>query len=393
MIYKYKALSSEGKELRGQIDARDKSHAALKIRDLGYRPVKISEANILNKDIVLFSKAFNDKNLHIFLYQLYILLKSKIPIDQAISLLKDSYSNKRQKIIEDIHKEIISGENLSKSMDASGSFPKLVTNMVEVGENSSNLPEVLNNLSKFYKNKVIFEQKIKNALIYPIILILVTFLILNFLVFNILPSFEEVFRDSSMQLPFLTRVLLGFSRFVIDNFFIVSSIFIAIILALLVYFNSNKGKSFIERLKLKFDLYRIFLISNFVNMMRFLLKSNLTTARAIEIIADSNESESLNKDLQRVRQDIYEGLSLSESLKSSKIFSDFDISMIKTGEESSNILEIMNSISEYYEYKLELKQEKFISYFEPIMILILAVIVGFIVISIAMPMFDLINTI
>lgn len=393
MIYKYKALFSDGKEIRGQIDARDKSHAALKIRELGYRPVKISEANLLNKDIVLFSKAFNDKNLHIFLYQLYILLKSKIPIDQAVSLLKDSYSNKRQKIIADIHKEIISGENLSKGMDVSGSFPKLVTNMVEVGENSSNLPEVLNNLSKFYKNKVIFEQKIKNALIYPIILIIVTFLILNFLVFNVLPSFEEVFRDSSMQLPFLTRILLGFSRFVRDNFFIVSSIFIAIILALIVYFNSNKGKSFIEKLKLKFDLYRIFLISNFVNMMRFLLKSNLTTARAIEIIADSNENESLNKDLQKVRQDIYEGLSLSESLKSSKIFSDFDISMIKTGEESSNILEIMDSISEYYEYKLELKQEKFISYFEPIMILILAVIVGFIVISIAMPMFDLINTI
>ncbi|MDO5040789.1 MAG: type II secretion system F family protein, partial [Peptoniphilus sp.] len=241
--------------------------------------------------------------------------------------------------------------------------------------------------------RLIFEKKIKNALVYPIILVTVTILVVNFLILHILPTFQSIFEDSGLALPLVTRLLIEISNFIGKNFIALTGIFIFVILAFVLYFNSEKGKLNLDGLKLRSDLYKMNLMNNFVSMMKLLLQSGATVSESINIMAVFAENAVLRKTLEKSARAVYKGLSLSESLKDSKIFSEMDKSMLKIGEESSNLSEILDSLSYYYSYEIEIRQQRFLAVFEPAIILVLSLFVGFIVISMAMPMFDLVNSI
>ncbi len=393
MRFKYKALDLENNIIKGEVEARNDKEVLSKIREQGLRPVKITQESELNRDIKLFDKPFYAENLHIFLYQLYVLLKSNINTVKSFEILKAMYQGKQRKIIDNIYRDLVSANTLSQALGNTTIFPELLVNMVKIGENSSNLPEIFANLSEYYRNKLIFEKKIKNALIYPIILVAVTILVVNFLILHILPTFQSIFEDSGTMLPLVTRLLLGISNFINKNFILILGIFLFVLLISVIYFNGEKGKLHLDKLKLKSNLYKMNSINNFISMMRLLIQSGATVAESIDIMAVSVESTVLRKTLEKAAKDIYKGLSLSESLKNSKIFSEMDKSMLKIGEESSNLSEILDSLSYYYRYEIEIRQQRFLAVFEPAIILVLSLFVGFIVISVAMPMFDLVNNI
>ncbi|CDZ75098.1 putative bacterial type II secretion system protein F [Peptoniphilus sp. ING2-D1G] len=393
MRFKYKAFDLGNNIIKGEIEAHSDKEVLYKIREQGLRPVKITQVSEFNRDIKLFDKPFRAESLYIFLYQLYVLLNSDITVVKSFEILKSMYQGTQRKIIDAIHRDLISANTLSQSLSNAAVFPELLINMVKIGENSSNLPEIFANLSEYYRNRIIFEKKIKNALIYPIILLLVTILVVNFLILHILPTFQSVFEDSGSKLPIITELLLKISKFINKNFITFFGISVFILLALIIYFNSQRGKLYFDKLKLKSNLYKMSLMNNFISMMKLLIKSGATVSESIDIMALSVENKILKKTLEQASKDIYRGFSLSESLKNSKIFSEMDKSMLKIGEESSNLSEILDSLSYYYRYEIEIKQQKFLAVFEPAIILVLSLFVGFIVISVAMPMFDLVNNI
>ncbi len=393
MRFKYKAFDLGNNIIKGEIEAHSDKEVLYKIREQGLRPVKITQVSEFNRDIKLFDKPFRAESLYIFLYQLYVLLNSDITVVKSFEILKSMYQGTQRKIIDAIHRDLISANTLSQSLSNAAVFPELLINMVKIGENSSNLPEIFANLSEYYRNRIIFEKKIKNALIYPIILLLVTILVVNFLILHILPTFQSVFEDSGSKLPIITELLLKISKFINKNFITFFGISVFVLLALIIYFNSQRGKLYFDKLKLKSNLYKMSLMNNFISMMKLLIKSGATVSESIDIMALSVENKILKKTLEQASKDIYRGFSLSESLKNSKIFSEMDKSMLKIGEESSNLSEILDSLSYYYRYEIEIKQQKFLAVFEPAIILVLSLFVGFIVISVAMPMFDLVNNI
>ncbi|WP_138159264.1 type II secretion system F family protein [Peptoniphilus catoniae] len=393
MNYKYKAFNKDKKIITGEIEVFSEKEALDKLRQMDLRPIKVIASSGYNKDLNLFFKNFSGESLYIFLYQLYILLNSKITSLKAFDILKYTYKGKKADLLNEIYKDLASANPLSLALKNTKEFPELVTNMVAVGENSSNLPDVLKNLSEFYRSKLSFEKKIKNALIYPIILLIVTFIVVNFLILYILPTFEDVFKGSDAEFPLITKMLINLSHFINNNIFAFILVFLLILVIIAFYIRSDQGRFKIDRFKLKFDLFRLINISNFISMMKLLIESNVTVSQSVDIIARSSENLLIKKILNQAASDIYQGESLSNSLSKSEIFSEMDISMLRVGEESSNLKEVLESLNEYYRYEIEIKQEKFISLFEPVVILILSIFVGFIVISLAMPMFDLVNSI
>ncbi|EFI42366.1 type II secretion system F family protein [Peptoniphilus sp. oral taxon 386] len=393
MIFKYKALDFKDNLIEDRLEANSEKEAISILRSRNLRPIKIVEINKINVDIVLKRRTFNNEDLHILLYQLYVLVNAKNTIPSAFRVLLKSYSGKKNKILKKVYQDLLSAKPLSDALKESGEFPNLVVNMIGVGENSSNMILILKNLSEYYLNKVKLDKKIRNALSYPILLFVVTFFIVNFLMLNILPTFAEVFKNSGAELPYITQILINISTFINKNIIIIILNFLIAILLLEIFFKTYRGRYTLDKIKLKNKFYKTIIVKRFVNMLNYLISSKATMSNSLEIIIDSTENFVVKEHIKNAIRDLYDGISLSDSLRNTGLFSEAALSMLNIGEETSELDNILRALDDYYEHEIYFKSQKYVSLVEPIIILVLSIFVGFIVISIAMPMFDLVNRI
>lgn len=274
-------------------------------------------------------------------------------------------------------------------MNLTGAFPSLVINMVYVGENTSSLGKIFNKLSDYYIKKRKTRSKIIEAMAYPIILLVTSIFIINFLIINVIPSFAEIFSDNNNLLPLPTRILLGFSNFIYRNYlFIFLGILLLVSIALI--YHKKHPKTFHSFL-LKSSYYKMTKSMNLSFNMDLLLGSGLTVDRSLEIISSMEKNLSLKEKYQEILTKLKAGEHLYKSFQEAEVFSNILLSMIRVGEESSNLREIFYIMSSYYEEELNSRNQKFLGLMGPILIIIMALIIGFIVLSIALPIFDMVN--
>ena len=274
-------------------------------------------------------------------------------------------------------------------MNLTGAFPSLVINMVYVGENTSSLGKIFNRLSDYYIKKRKTRSKIIEAMAYPIILLVTSIFIINFLIINVIPSFAEIFSDNNNLLPLPTRILIGFSNFIYKNYlFIFLGILIVVSIALI--YHKKHPKTFHSFL-LKSSYYKMTKSMNLSFNMDLLIGSGLTVDRSLEIISKMEKNLSLKEKYQEILTKLKSGDHLYKSFQEAGVFSNILLSMIRVGEESSNLKEIFSIMSSYYEEELNSRNQKFLGLMGPILIIIMALIIGFIVLSIALPIFDMVN--
>lgn len=389
MNYYFKVIDVSGKIISGEYIANSVEDVENYLYSKNYKIIRIDEENReFSKDLHL--KVFNNKKLHIFLYKLYILLSSNITLPKAMEIIRNGSSKKEKKVFSQVLKDINSSKTLSESLDETKEFPKFLTNMILIGEESSNLPEILKSLSEFYLSKDKFNKKVQSALSYPILLLIVTIIIINILVLNILPNFAEIFGDFNKNLPLMTRILIGLSKFINTYIIFIFIFVIGFVILAFWWINTEKGKLKLHKFLYRSSTYKTISVKEFLSGLKFLIKAHLPIPRAIQILNYSISNEYLKQELGKTLKNLYEGQELSKSLPSD-IFSNFDISMINVGEESANMLEILVSLDKYYSEEVEFKTERFINLFQPILILVMAIIVGLVVVSIALPIFDLVN--
>ncbi|MDY2987326.1 MAG: type II secretion system F family protein [Peptoniphilus sp.] len=389
MIYKYTALDGD-KRLTNQIEAASLSECEEKLLSMGLRIIKVEPVSKLNLDD-LFSKKFKNEDLYIMFYQLYILINAKLNVPDSVLILSNSYEKQKAKHLKNVYKNILGGFTLAESLNNEKVCPKFAENMIKIGEESSSLSLILKELSNYYFEKEIFKKKIYSALTYPIILFISTVIISNFLVLYIFPTFTEIFYSSGVELPIVTRILISFSNFFRTNFLIISSLLILVGITLFTYFKTESGKFKFEKFLIKFKLYRVIQTHNFISMMSFLLNSKVIMSSALEITRDSMSNLHMKKEIEKSIAMLYSGIDLSESLEESVFFDSISLSILKVGEQASSVDKVIKSLKDYYEKKLEMDSKKFLSLIEPIIILILSIFVGFVVLSIAIPMFDVVN--
>lgn len=372
----------------------NENNVYLELKNKNYKIISIEEfkENKIDKKDLFVRKIKKDK-LQLILYQLYILTSSNITIPKSIELISKDINSKYNYISENILNDINKGISLSNAIEKQKTFPDLVISMIKVGEESSNLSEVFKNLSDFYKEEIIFEKNIKSALYYPMLLIIVTFLIVNFLAITVLPNFTEIFYSNEMKLPLITRILVSISNFLSNNLIMINIVFVLFLLFLFGYSKSKEGKYKIDKIKLKSNLYREIKIKRFSTLMKLLLKSNLTMYESLKIVENSMGNLVIKEDINKICENIRKGDSLSNSLNKTKNIPNILISLIKVAEESSKTKETFETLEKYYTYNVKVKQKNFITFLEPMIIIILSIIVGFVVIAIAVPMFDVVNRI
>ncbi len=387
MIYNYKAFRGNEK-VRGNIKADNLKEAKEKLKREGLRPIKIEE-NIESSNSFEYKKKFKNEDLYILFRQLSLFINSGINIENAFEILSSQFAKDKGKILADIRDSLRSGSDLSDSMRMTGAFPSLVINMVYVGENTSSLGKIFDKLSSYYIKKRKTQSKIIEAMAYPCILLLTSIFIINFLIINVIPSFGEIFSDNNNLLPLPTRILMGFSNFVYKNYFFII-LGILLVIAIAFIHHKKKPRTFHSFL-LKSSYYKMTRTMNLSFNMDLLLGSGLTVDRSLEIISNMERNSVFKEKYQEILIKLKSGEPFYKGAQEAGVFSKVLVSMIRVGEESSSLREIFSIMSSYYEEELNSRNQKILGLMGPILIIIMALIIGFIVLSIALPIFDMVN--
>lgn len=397
--FKYKVMNQNGERLEGVYNANSKEDVMAMIRTNNYYPLKIEEIVESTKiELDLFSRV-NTKDIAIFCRQFYTMLNAGATISRCLDVLGQQSPNKKlRKSIIEIDESVKKGLTLSKAMKKEeGIFPDLLVNMVETGEVSGNLDLILQRMSNHYEKENKLNNKVKGAMIYPIILGLLCIVIVTFILVFVMPTFVGMFQSSGVELPLPTKVLLNMSTTIRTKWPIILLIILGIVFGLKYYFKTENGQFFLSKMKLKIPVVKAMnekiIVTRFTRTLSTVLSSGITLIQGLQIVSKVVGNKVVEYKLLDVKDQLIKGVGLSEPLKDTGIFPPMLYSMVKIGEESGSLDEILDKTADFYDEELDTAVQQFTAILEPTMILIMGVVIGFIIISIALPMFSMTDTV
>ena len=327
------------------------------------------------------------------------MLEAGVPILTSLNTLSKQVKNVRfQKIIRDLHELIAAGSSFSEALAKYPHvFPSLFINMVKSGEVSGTLSITLNRYAIFIEHQEDIRQKIRNAIFYPTILLFVSFIVIIIIVSFVIPKFMEIFVRENVDIPLPTLILhsigVGFRKYWYMVIFVLASL----VYAVSIYINTKHGRKWFDGIKLKVPvigslIYKT-LISRFCRTLGALLKSGVSMLYSLSITRDTIGNVILAKVIDNTRRSVEEGQSVAEPLlKSGKIPLDV-IQMISVGEQTGKLHEMLDKIADFYDRSTEHSIKKLLTLIEPVLIIIMGGLAGFIMASMLLPLFDMVKTI
>ncbi len=396
-LFKYIAKQSPNKTFEEVIEAASKEEALEKISKNGIYPVKIEE---IKKDLTSSFPKIKDfriryKDITLFTRQFSILLRSGVQLLSALNILKNQSRNQRyRQMLADIHTKVKTGVDLSESLkDYPKIFGPFYVAMVQAGETSGTLEHVLSRISEHRKRMEEIFSHVRSALAYPVLISIVGIGTVVYMLTSVMPRLFDIFSGLDRQLPLSTRMMINISDFLL-NWGLWLLIFLAVLILLMKRFLSrSSGRRFWSRLQTKIPLLGNFLIK--IELMRFsrtleiLVKSGIPILKALEVTIPVLNNELIKERLVEARQALKEGGSFAASLKPPQFFPEFMVNLLLVGEESGRLGESLNEIGNAYERETEESIKVMVSLIEPLMILVMGVVVGFIVFSMLLPLFDI----
>ena len=338
-------------------------------------------------------------DLLVFFRQMSVMLKSGVPLSQALELLAENMTNKKFGAnIFDVSKRLGSGEELSSSLgNYSRTFTPIMIGLIEAGEAGGILSEVLERLASLVESQSKIKGQITGALIYPVaILVLAVTISLALLIF-IVPTFDDMFKSMGAELPALTSFMLVLSRIVTSLGFVIGAPIIGFICLYLfkITYSNQSGRKFVDNLVLKIPLFGdLILKSELASMsdtLSTLINSGISIVEAIERCINASSNEIIKIALRKSISLVTQGQELSRSLETAKVIPRLLISMIKIGEETGALSFMLENLANFYKREVEEAVTVLTKAMEPAVIFVVAAIVGTIVISLYLPMFSLIN--
>ena len=399
-LYKYNAVNSKGEAIEGTYSTGDRTTLLAMIREKEYHPVKIEElVERKDSDVLAFMQKVKLKDLAIFCRQFYTMLNAGVTIIKALDILQHQTENKKFKnVIGKVYEEVQKGSALSEALKKNNEvFPELLINMVEAGELSGSLDSIMDRMANHFEKENKLKNKVKSALIYPLILSIVTVAVVVFLLTFVMPTFFSMFEGSDIEIPLPTRILLGLSNFLVGYWYIVLAVVIGTVYAIRKYIKSEKGEMAWDRLKLRLPVVKgtmtKIITARFTRTLSTLLSSGIPLLQAMEVVARIIGNRVAQDGVMNAREEMRRGMDLATPIKRSGVFPPMVDSMIRIGEESGTLDDILDKTANFYDEEVDVAMQRMVSLMEPLMIVVMAGIVGFIVISMVLPMFDMLKTV
>ena len=407
-LYSYKARGQSGQVLNGNLEAASREDAANQLRERNLYAVSIKavesdrerKESRLTRDINLsefniFGGGYKISELANFAQRLSVLITAGIPIVRSITIIKKQSNSKHEKnMLEKLLSRVEAGETLSSALKEHPKyFPKLFIHLIKAGETGGVLDEVLSELVEYYRERDKTNKQVKSALYYPIVIVIVAVIAVFILIGFVLPNILKMLVNFGGEIPLPTKILIFVSNIISSYWWAILIVLLAGLFLLSTYIKTPKGKLNKDKLLLKIpvigDLIRKVVIARFASTMALLIKSGVNIINALPVIEEVVDNEVFADVLLETRMRVREGSTLSEPIKQSGEFPPMVVQMLKVGEESGNIEDMLNKISAYYDMEVANAIEGSISLIEPVMIIVLAVIVGGIVASVILPLFSI----
>jgi type IV pilus assembly protein PilC len=404
--FNYTAIDGQGNETTGVLSADSNSQAIEMLKGNGLYPTQVLEEGVGAKGKkarrvkVKTGGSIKTKILMIFTRQLATLIDSGLPLLRSLTVLGKQEPNPiLRNTINTLEDSVQSGSTFSESLAAHPKiFNKLYINMVKAGELGGVLEVVLNRLAEYQEKAQKLKNKIVAAMVYPTIVMFIAVAIMAFLMLFIVPKFKVIFDEmlGGQKLPFLTEVVTNFSSNFAKYWWAVA---LAIIVLFLIYkfvASTKGGRFFIDSLKLKMPLFgnvqRKSAISRFARTLGTLVTSGVPILQALNITRDTAGNVVISNAIDRVHESVKEGESIVAPLEASKVFPPMVISMVDVGEETGQLPEMLLKIADVYDDEVDNAVAALTSMLEPIMIVMLALVVGTIVLALFLPLVKIIST-
>lgn len=406
--FAFTAKDKTGQQVEQTQEAASKEALIKSLRDQGLYPTSVKEQKssavakkASQKSFNLsFGKRVGLKDLAIFCRQFATMINAGVSLVRCLDVLEQQTSNVGLKeIIRDIQTEVEGGATLSKSM---AKFPKvfseLSVGLVRAGEVGGVLDETLERLAQFMEKDLELRQKIKSAMTYPIMVLIVAVGIVSFLVMFILPKFMELFLELGMEesdFPAPTKLLMDLSHFMLDRWYIMIAMIVGAWVAIGRIKRTKTGKRLWDTLMLKIPVFgplnHKIAVARFARTLSTLLSSGVPILQAMETVAGTVANDVISDAILLSRASIREGDTIADPLTESKMFPPMVVQMITIGEETGQLDMMLEKVAVFYEREVDTAVESLTAAIEPVMIVVLGFIVGFIVIAMFLPLIGVIE--
>ena len=401
--YRYSAISRDGQKVSGVVEGFNEFDAAEQIRKtcdivLKLTPVvdKDDDTNLLNRE--LGGNHLDIKAFTLMCSQFAIILKSGVPIARTVQLIGEKMTNRPLKrMLRNVAKDVEAGRSLSGSFTERGEklLPPTFIETIRAGEESGSLDRSFESMSRHYEKQSKTQAKVKSAMIYPAFVLMIAVAVVAVLMVKVVPTFTATFEELGAELPGMTKALIAISNFFRAHGLKLFALFAILFIALKLYGNTEEGRIRLDKLQLKLpilgNIARLNAASQYANTMAMMLEAGLPLSKAISITAKVMDNYYIGQSVGKIATRLEEGETLGTSLREAKCLPDILVDMNMVGEETGELEKTLNTIAGYYDSELEQATADALAKLEPAILCVLALVAGFIVISMYMAMFSMYN--
>lgn len=366
---------------------------------LARQKVKVKSITPKGKEITLFESGPKAKDVVIFTRQFATMISAGLPLVQCLSILGNSVDNKSfARILLDIKSKVETGETFADALRKHPKvFDQLFTNMIEAGEVGGILDKILERLADYMEKAMALKARVKSAMVYPAIIMTVAIAVVIFLLVFVIPMFGKMFEGAGAALPWPTQVVLNASDFVIGYWYVVFLIPPALIGTFIYIRKTDKGLEVTDRLFIKLPVLGVLIqkvaVAKFTRTMGTLIASGVPIIEGLNITAKTAGQKVIEGAVLSIIDDIKQGKGLAEPLKEQGVFPSMVVQMIEVGEQTGALDAMMNKIADFYDQEVDTAVEGLTSMLEPMLMVFLGVVVGFVVIAMYMPIFKMGETV
>ncbi len=396
--FKYAGFTQDGKKVESEIDASDVSEAKKLLRRQRIRVTKVTPPSIFESDLGQWmvdaglSKPFGRVELTRFTRQLAILINAGVPIMECLDILHKQETNATlRNSVKAIQVQVEEGKSLNEALSSQKGFEKLYCSLVKAGEAAGILDGILNKLAEFLEKQEKLKKQVKSALTYPVIVVFVGIIVVFGLMVFVVPQFVGMLKESNQEIPWVTQTVIDVSEFFQHYTLLLIAGLVAGSLLFLNYIKTVKGKHQWDRFTMQAPLFGALVIKgnlgSFTRTLATMLSAGVPIIDALQICIETLDNTQIAKDLAKVRQAVVEGKSITQPLSRIKYFPPLVTQMMKVGESTGNLDNMLIKVADVFEGEIEELVQNLTKMIEPLILVVLGGIIGFVLIAMYLPIF------
>ena len=398
--FQYRVITPEGKEKKGTMEGKSVEQVSGVLKAQKNVILSVSEASLMNRDINFsLGGRVSARDYSIFCRQFVSIISAGVSIINALEMMRDQTENRTlKKALGEVYEDVSKGESMAGAMKKhSKVFPSMLCNMVEAGEASGSMEVAFERMAVQFEKENKLKQSVKKAMIYPIVLLVVMVGVLFLMMIWVIPNFMGMYAELDTELPPITQAVVNMSDFVITKWWLILLVVAAAIALFKAYAASPSGKFVLGGIALKIPVFgKLQTKSECARLGRTLctlLGAGVPMMDAIEITGRSMENVHYKKAMMDAKDQVMRGMALSRPLKTCGLFPPMVVHMVSIGEETGNIETMLENVANYYEDDVQVATEQVMALMEPMIIVVMALVVGVLIMAIMQPMLILYESI